>query len=134
LKGFNYVIFYIHYCTFFIEVLVAILFTCVLATHKTLYRFDNKWLPTPTTYTIQSPRRSFSEQAKFVELVDQDTGDYNVKLLKNNFWTEEAEIIFQISLSKYCQPHRRFHCKECLSDRIKRHKGDGFTHSETSNF
>jgi hypothetical protein len=66
--------------------------------------WGDKWLPTPTsTYVIQSPRHSFSEHAKVVELIDPDTKGWNVPLLKNIFWTEEAELISQIPLSRYRQ-------------------------------
>jgi len=65
--------------------------------------WGDKWLPTPTTYAIQSSRHTFSEYAKVVELIDPDTKGWNVPLLKNIFWTEEAELISQIPLSRYRQ-------------------------------
>jgi len=66
--------------------------------------WSDKWLPTPTTYAIQSSRHTFSEYAKVVELIDPDTKGWNVPLLKNIFWMEEAMLISQIPLSRYRQP------------------------------
>lgn len=64
---------------------------------------NDKWLPTPMTYSIQSPRRMLAEDAKVVELIDPDTKWWNTFLIKEIFKEDKVAIIFQIPLSQYRQ-------------------------------
>jgi hypothetical protein len=61
----------------------------------------DKWLPTPTTYAIQSPRKILSEDAKVSELIDIDTKWWNERILNSIFCKEEVAVLSRIPLSKY---------------------------------
>jgi len=65
--------------------------------------WGDKWLPSPTTYTIQSPRRLLPTNTKVIELIDQGTKWWNWHLLHTLFLTEEVEVILRIPLSRYGQ-------------------------------
>jgi hypothetical protein len=66
---------------------------------KDIRVWQDKWLPTPTSFSIQSPRRLLSEDARVVELIDQDTKWWNANLIREIFHAEEAQVIQQIPLS-----------------------------------
>jgi hypothetical protein len=95
---------------------------------------------------FKSPWQSFSEHAKVVEFIDPDTKGWNVPMLKCIFWTEEAEMISQISLSTYLQLDVMYWWGTTTSDftvksayrmekeHIEQHKGGIFTCHEPSNF
>jgi hypothetical protein len=55
--------------------------------------WGDKWLPSPTTHTIQSPIRNLDGEAKVCELIDQDLNWWNIPLIKEVFRKEEAEMI-----------------------------------------
>lgn len=63
--------------------------------------WKDKWLPTPTTYSIQSPRINFHVEATVSELIDQDSKWWNWQLLTSLFLKDEADIISKIPLSRY---------------------------------
>jgi ribonuclease HI len=65
--------------------------------------WGDKWLPTPSTYAVQSPRCILSENAKVVELIDRDSKWWNLPLIHDIFRVEEAVLIPQIPLSRYNQ-------------------------------
>jgi hypothetical protein len=48
---------------------------------ETVNIWGDKWMPAPTTFTIQSPKRSFSEHAKVAELIDPDTKGWDVLMI-----------------------------------------------------
>lgn len=66
-----------------------------------MYIWRDKWLPTATTYAIQSPRKVFSEDAKVCNLTDSDSKWWNGLFLNSIFCKKEAEVISRIPLSKY---------------------------------
>lgn len=65
--------------------------------------WGDKWLPKPMTYTIQCPCRQLDVDATVAELIDRNTGGWNISLIHSIFWTEEAEIICNLPLSRYYQ-------------------------------
>lgn len=65
--------------------------------------WNDKWLPTPTTYSVQSPRIILSKDAKVKELIDQDTKCWKTSLINDIFMADEAEKICQLPLSMYIQ-------------------------------
>lgn len=67
----------------------------------------NKWLPSPTTYTIQSPRQLLRIDATVSDRIDSDTKWWNGSLIHSIFSKEEADSITAIPLSKYGQPDLR---------------------------
>lgn len=61
--------------------------------------WGDKWIPAPTSCSIQSPRKILEEGAKVVKLIDQDTKWWIINLIKEVFREEEARVICQIPLS-----------------------------------
>jgi len=64
---------------------------------------EDKWLPMPTMYVIQSSRKILQENAMVSALIDPDTKWWNGPLIHTIFCKEEAEVISSIPLSKYGQ-------------------------------
>jgi hypothetical protein len=60
--------------------------------------WGDKWLPSPTSHTIQSPVHFLNSEAKVGELIDQDTNWWNISLIKERFMEEEAEMIYGLSI------------------------------------
>jgi hypothetical protein len=52
--------------------------------------WEDRWLPTPNTFSIQSPINILGENARVVELIDKDTKRWNTTLLSSVFHAEEA--------------------------------------------
>lgn len=67
---------------------------------STLIRRD-KWIPRPSTYTVQPQCRILTQEAKVSELVDSLTGSWNVALIRSIFQGHEADLICNLPLSKY---------------------------------
>jgi hypothetical protein len=61
--------------------------------------WGEKWLPIPTTFAVQTPRRFMVEQARVVELIDPITKSWNLTLIRVVFQEDEAKIISTIPLS-----------------------------------
>jgi hypothetical protein len=55
-------------------------------------------MPTPSSFTVQSPRPSLSEEATVNQLIDQTMRSLNMTKLSVIF-QEEAKIIYNIPLS-----------------------------------
>jgi hypothetical protein len=66
----------------------------------------DKWLPTPTTFAVQSSPQILPTNAKVADLIDSDLKDWNVDLIKVVFVEEEAKVIINIPLSP-CLPNDR---------------------------
>jgi hypothetical protein len=63
--------------------------------------WQDKWLPTPTTYAIQSPRVVLPDHARVSCLIDPNSRWWNRQLLNYIFSINEASIISNIPLSRY---------------------------------
>jgi hypothetical protein len=68
--------------------------------------WEDKWLPTPTTFAVQSSPQILPANAKVADLIDSDLKDWNVGLIKAVFVEEEAKVIINIPLSP-CLPNDR---------------------------
>jgi hypothetical protein len=66
---------------------------------KSVKIWGDRWLPTPTTFAIQSSPRILNASSYVAELIDEEQGSWKVNLLKEVFSEEEAKIIFNIPLS-----------------------------------
>jgi hypothetical protein len=73
---------------------------------KDIRVWGDKWLPTPSSFSIQSPRLNQTEDWKVCSLIDQDTKQWNVPLVAANFRPDEAATITNIPLSPF-QPKDR---------------------------
>jgi ribonuclease HI len=69
--------------------------------------WGDKWLPSPSTYSIQSPPKSIAPDAMVSELIDQDLGAWKLSLLKELFSNEEVSAILSIPISHTKQPDRQ---------------------------
>lgn len=61
--------------------------------------WHEKWLPTPTSFKIQSRINKLDAEAKVEELIDQDTKARKMHLIKEILSQEEASTIQKIPLS-----------------------------------
>jgi len=61
---------------------------------ETVNIWGDKWMPAPTTFTIQSPKRSFSEHAKVAELIDPDTKGWDVLVINIIFGQKKPRLSF----------------------------------------
>jgi hypothetical protein len=61
----------------------------------------DRWLPIPTTFTVQSPVTVsiLSGDTRVAALIDHDRRGWNVALIKEIFNAEEAKVITNIPLS-----------------------------------
>jgi hypothetical protein len=66
----------------------------------------DKWLPTPVSFSVQSPCSSLQENARVADLIDFENKRWNVPLIVASFNAEEAEVIRNIPLSP-CLPRDR---------------------------
>jgi hypothetical protein len=59
--------------------------------------WGDKWLPTPTTYCIQSPPKNLAPDAMVSDLIDRRIGGWKQNLLLENFNKEEVEAIQSVT-------------------------------------
>jgi len=67
---------------------------------------EYRWLPTPITYTVQSPPVLSLQKNRVQTLIDRDSKCWNVPLLQATFNLEEARVIASIPLSPHLPPDR----------------------------
>lgn len=63
--------------------------------------WGEKWLSTPSTYAMQTPRTRLAKEAKVEELTVQDSKWRKASLIKEIFKEEEAELICRMPMSRY---------------------------------
>ena len=73
---------------------------------KDIRVWGDKWLPTPSSFLVQSPRLNQMGDWKFFSLIDQDTKQWNVPLVAVTFLSDEVATITNIPLSPF-QPKDR---------------------------
>jgi ribonuclease HI len=73
---------------------------------RTIKIWGDKWIPRQSTFAIQSPCRLLAPEAKVEELINRETGEWNVPLIHDIFHGEEADLICNIPLSKLGPPDR----------------------------
>jgi hypothetical protein len=65
--------------------------------------WGDKWIPKPSTYSIQSSCTILPKQAMVAELIEENSANWNKPLIRNIFSLEEGKIICNIPVSKYQQ-------------------------------
>jgi hypothetical protein len=65
---------------------------------KQIKIWKDKWLPTPTSYMIQSPQRVLDHEARVSTLINTDTNWWNIPLIREVFNREEADTICSLAL------------------------------------
>ena len=61
--------------------------------------WQDRWLPTSSTYKVISPPSLLGAKARVSELIDQDTSSWNTELIWDVFLLHEAEAILGLVLS-----------------------------------
>ena len=61
--------------------------------------WGDQWIPTSTSFMIQSPRSVLGKDARVAKLIDQDTKGWTTQLLNTIFLADEAKVIQGIPLS-----------------------------------
>jgi hypothetical protein len=61
--------------------------------------WGDRWLPTPSTFSVQSSLRCIPVNAKVVELIDLVSKSWKAELISTMFSTDEAKVILGIPLS-----------------------------------
>jgi hypothetical protein len=68
--------------------------------------WQDRWLPCPTTFRIQSPRQLLGAEATVAALIDADTRWWKTSLIQSIFLPSEAAHICSIALSPGNQPDK----------------------------
>ena len=66
---------------------------------KLIHIWEDKWLPTPTTYKVISPHQPFNDFPMVFALIDEDSKRWKVNTLKALLLLFEVETILNIPLS-----------------------------------
>ncbi|XP_042972903.1 uncharacterized protein LOC122304700 [Carya illinoinensis] len=75
--------------------------------------WQDKWLLSLSTFNVQSPVRILNAEAKVAELIDPDTGQWNLNLIYAIFSEPEAKIISRMTISQCdSQDMRTWRCLE----------------------
>jgi hypothetical protein len=53
--------------------------------------WKDRWLPCPTSFSVQTPINKIHVEARVSELIDKDSKSWNVMKVKEMFWEEEAK-------------------------------------------
>ena len=61
--------------------------------------WSDKWLPTPLTFKVSSPKNFLEDHARVSELIDCENGVWKAELVKSVFLPYEAETILGITIS-----------------------------------
>lgn len=61
--------------------------------------WNTRWLPTPITYSVQSPQRILGENSVVGDLIDQRHGIWKSALILEVFLPKKAQVIVNIPLS-----------------------------------
>lgn len=67
---------------------------------KSIKVWNDKWLPSPTLYTVQTLINTFPAKTKVSDLILSDSNNWNQQLIKEVFWETEAELILNIPISQ----------------------------------
>jgi hypothetical protein len=59
---------------------------------KSIKVWGDCWLPTPMSYSVQSPSINLRDNTLVAELIDQENRRWDGTLIEANFLKEEAEV------------------------------------------
>ena len=66
---------------------------------KRIHIWEDRWLPTPTTYKVISPQKDFDNFPMVSSLLDEDTKWWKTDLVRSIFLPFEADSILKIPIS-----------------------------------
>jgi hypothetical protein len=66
---------------------------------RSIQIWGDRWFPSPSTFLVQSPPRLLPLDSKVSCLIDQDTKNWDLRMLSELFNEEEARVISNIPLS-----------------------------------
>ena len=67
---------------------------------RLIHIWEDKWLPTPSTFKIISPPRDFGDYPMVSSFIDQDTKWWKTNVVRTLFLPFEADMILKIHLSQ----------------------------------
>jgi hypothetical protein len=73
---------------------------------KSVRIWGGKWIPCPTTFSVQSPVFVLGENSTVSELFDREAGGWNVSLIRSIFERHEDDVICGLPMSRYNCPDR----------------------------
>ncbi|KAF5444913.1 hypothetical protein F2P56_034005 [Juglans regia] len=62
--------------------------------------WGDKWMPTPSSYMVQSPVSSLGQEAFVADLIDETSGCWKYDLVRETFNREEAALICTLPVSR----------------------------------
>ena len=72
---------------------------CRVGNGNRIHIWEDKWLPTPTTYKVISPLKPFDDYPRVSMLIDRDTRRWKGDVVRSLFLPFEARTILNIPLS-----------------------------------
>jgi hypothetical protein len=66
---------------------------------KSIRIWGDRWLPVPSTYTIQTPPHILEHDSQVSSLIDNDTNWWDIQLIRDVFNEEDAALICNIPIS-----------------------------------
>ena len=69
--------------------------------------WGDKWLPTPSTYKVTSPRMFMHDQTMVSELIDKENASWKTEVVDALFLPHEAEVIKSIPLSMHLPANKQ---------------------------
>ncbi|KAG7958794.1 hypothetical protein I3843_10G035400 [Carya illinoinensis] len=67
---------------------------------KKIKIWEDKWLPTPSSFEVQSPVSNLGKEATVDALIEVDSGNWNQQMVEENFKEEEVKAILAIPTSR----------------------------------
>lgn len=71
----------------------------VIGNRKRVHIWDDRWIPTPDSFKVVSPRSPSNERVMISSLIDKDRRSWDVAKVNNTFLPFEAQVILGIPIS-----------------------------------
>ena len=68
--------------------------------------WGSKWIPKPSSFSVQSPCSQFKRDEKVAALIEPQRKEWNTQVIQSIFKKDEAELICNIPMSKNSQPDK----------------------------
>ncbi|XP_041025315.1 uncharacterized protein LOC121265693 [Juglans microcarpa x Juglans regia] len=66
---------------------------------KQISIWRHKWLPKPSSFSVQSPISSLGAEAKVYDLIDEEVHQWKEEIIRAHFHEEEAAMIYNLPIS-----------------------------------
>ncbi|KAL0438585.1 UNVERIFIED_CONTAM: putative mitochondrial protein [Sesamum latifolium] len=61
--------------------------------------WDDPWIPRPFSFRVLMPKRGDLPNLRVCDLIDTDTKDWDISLIREMFWQEDSDLILSLPLS-----------------------------------